>query len=183
MRTVAPKSEVITIDSNALFGRLTHSFRSFNVVSIWVFWARWPNSIPSDRIARGVLTVWEVAHSCTSGLQGASEGPTQTWWCLRSGIKMVSMSSAQPGPASWPRKGYVYFMGTSEGKWLGRHLFKASLKEGPSQKVQQITKEAGMHGVVVDKHLGQIYEILAAKVWVGLILYRPRYIHKIHKVS
>lgn len=48
-------------------------------------------------------------------------------------------------------KGYVYFMGTSEGKWLGRHLFKASLKEGPSQKVQQITKEAGMHGVVVDK--------------------------------
>lgn len=62
-------------------------------------------------------------------------------------------------------------------------MFKASLKEGPSQKVQQITKEAGMHGVVVDKHLGRIYEILAAKVLVGLILYRPRYIHKIHKVS
>ena len=45
-------------------------------------------------------------------------------------------------------------------------MFKASLKEGPSQKVQQITKEDGMHGVVVDKHLG---EILGARVWVGLI--------------
>lgn len=44
----------------------------------------------------------------------------------------------------------VYFMGTSDGNWLGRYLFKASLKEGPEQKVVQLTQEAGMHSVVVD---------------------------------
>ena len=47
-------------------------------------------------------------------------------------------------------KGDVYFMGTAEDNWLGRHLFKASLSEGPSQKVTQLTTEPGMHNVVVD---------------------------------
>ena len=61
-------------------------------------------------------------------------------------------------------------------------MFKASLKEGPSQKVQQITKEDGVHGVVVDKHLG---ERLEAEVWIGLVPGKKiftmlRYIHKIH---
>ena len=64
-------------------------------------------------------------------------------------------------------------------------MFKASLKEGPSQKVQQITKEDGVHGVVVDKHLG---ERLEAEVWIGLVPGKKysqcfdtsiRYIHKI----
>jgi len=32
-------------------------------------------------------------------------------------------------------------------------LFKANLNDGPSQKVVQLTKEPGMHGVVVDKYL------------------------------
>ena len=53
----------------------------------------------------------------------------------------------------YPRKGHVYFVGTSAGEWLGRHLFKANLNDGPSQKVVQLTKEPGMHGVVVDKYL------------------------------
>lgn len=52
----------------------------------------------------------------------------------------------------WQDNSQVYFVGTSEGSWLGRQLFQANL-DG-RQKVKQITKEPGMHGVVVDKHLG-----------------------------
>mmetsp|Transcript_132123 Transcript_132123/g.313181 ORF Transcript_132123/g.313181 Transcript_132123/m.313181 type:complete len:842 (-) Transcript_132123:51-2576(-) len=48
-------------------------------------------------------------------------------------------------------KGQVYFMGTSQDNWLGRQLFRASLTGGKQQKVFQITKEHGMHSVVVDK--------------------------------
>ena len=44
----------------------------------------------------------------------------------------------------------VYFVGTAEDNWLGRHLFRASLTEGPTQRVVQLTNEPGMHNVVVD---------------------------------
>jgi len=44
----------------------------------------------------------------------------------------------------------VYFMGTSDGNWLGKYLFKASLEKGPEQKVVQLTQDPGMHSVVVD---------------------------------
>ena len=44
----------------------------------------------------------------------------------------------------WQDNSQVYFVGTSEGSWLGRQLFQANL-DG-RQKVKQITKEPGMHG-------------------------------------
>mmetsp|Transcript_366 Transcript_366/g.996 ORF Transcript_366/g.996 Transcript_366/m.996 type:complete len:847 (+) Transcript_366:33-2573(+) len=45
----------------------------------------------------------------------------------------------------------VYFMGTSSGNWVSRHLFKAKLTGSPDQKVVQLTQEPGIHSVVVDK--------------------------------
>eukprot|EP00929_Paragymnodinium_shiwhaense_P113047 TRINITY_DN81310_c0_g1_i1.p1 TRINITY_DN81310_c0_g1~~TRINITY_DN81310_c0_g1_i1.p1 ORF type:complete len:902 (+),score=201.84 TRINITY_DN81310_c0_g1_i1:101-2806(+) len=42
----------------------------------------------------------------------------------------------------------VYFSGTSEKTWLDRHLFKVPL-DG-SGAVEQITKEPGLHGTVID---------------------------------
>lgn len=54
----------------------------------------------------------------------------------------------------------VYFVGTSEGSWLGRQLFQANL-DG-RQKVKQITKEPGMHGVVVDKQCKCFVDVSSA---------------------
>eukprot|EP00931_Biecheleriopsis_adriatica_P008359 TRINITY_DN109561_c0_g1_i1.p1 TRINITY_DN109561_c0_g1~~TRINITY_DN109561_c0_g1_i1.p1 ORF type:complete len:857 (+),score=180.08 TRINITY_DN109561_c0_g1_i1:43-2613(+) len=56
----------------------------------------------------------------------------------------------------------VYFMGTSEGKWLERHLFKASLAGGPAQRVEQLTSEPGMHSVVVDQQCKAFVDISSA---------------------
>jgi dipeptidyl-peptidase-4 len=44
--------------------------------------------------------------------------------------------------------GLIYFSGTSEGKWLERHLFRVAL-DGSSPP-EQVTTEPGMHGVTID---------------------------------
>lgn len=48
------------------------------------------------------------------------------------------------------KAGVVYFMGTTDGGWLERHLYSASLEGTDGKTPKQITTEPGMHYVFAD---------------------------------
>jgi len=53
----------------------------------------------------------------------------------------------------------VYFLGTSQGNWMERHLFRVSLNDG---KPQQVTTTPGTHHVVIDRQLRTFADITSA---------------------
>lgn len=57
------------------------------------------------------------------------------------------------------QSGMVYFLGTSEGQWLGRQLFRVPLSGG---KPEVVTTEPGVHGVVVDRQCKAFVDIASA---------------------
>mmetsp|Transcript_18917 Transcript_18917/g.44001 ORF Transcript_18917/g.44001 Transcript_18917/m.44001 type:complete len:857 (+) Transcript_18917:78-2648(+) len=57
------------------------------------------------------------------------------------------------------KNGLVYFMGTSEGSWLDRHLFSVPL-DGRA-KPKQITTEPGIHAVVVDNGCKRFVDVMS----------------------
>lgn len=82
------------------------------------------------------------------------------------------------------KAGLVYFTGTSEGKWLEKHLFCTSL-DGKGGVPKQLTKEPGMHGIKVDGQCRHFIDVLHAVDRPAVVTLRSldngKKLHKIYE--
>lgn len=80
--------------------------------------------------------------------------------------------------------GIAYFMGTSEGKWLERHLFKVSLTP-PASEPEQVTSIPGIHAVVVDNKNKFFVDVMSSSEKPAVVSLRSlsdgRELHTIYK--